>query len=61
MVSSWRAINELIYTDHGAGLIMDWNQSSGVLLVGGDSRTVKVWDAQTETSVSVSDAQRPLN
>ncbi|KAL1726713.1 hypothetical protein EV714DRAFT_254690 [Schizophyllum commune] len=52
MVSSWRAINELIYTDHGAGLIMDWNQSSGVLLVGGDSRTVKVWDAQTETSVS---------
>uniref|UniRef100_D8PM15 Raptor N-terminal CASPase-like domain-containing protein n=1 Tax=Schizophyllum commune (strain H4-8 / FGSC 9210) TaxID=578458 RepID=D8PM15_SCHCM len=52
MVSSWRAINELIYTDHGAGLIMDWQQASGVLLVGGDSRTVKVWDAQTETSVS---------
>ena len=28
---------------------MDWRQSAGTLLVGGDSHVVKVWDAQTET------------
>ena len=28
---------------------LDWKQSTGSLLVGGDSRVIKVWDAQTET------------
>jgi len=28
---------------------MDWKQSGGILLVGGDSRVIKVWDAGTET------------
>ncbi|KAF5376558.1 hypothetical protein D9757_008290 [Collybiopsis confluens] len=48
MVSSFRALNEIVPTRHGAGMVMDWKQTSGILLVGGDSKVIKTWDAQTE-------------
>ncbi|KAF5351586.1 hypothetical protein D9758_007263 [Tetrapyrgos nigripes] len=48
MVSAFRGLNELVPMQRGAGLVMDWKQSSGILLVGGDSRVIKAWDAQTE-------------
>jgi hypothetical protein len=49
MVSSFRGLNEVIQLQKGSGLVLDWKQSTGNLLVGGDSRVIKVWDAQTET------------
>ncbi|KAF5352352.1 hypothetical protein D9756_006183 [Leucocoprinus leucothites] len=49
MVSAFRALNEVIQSRQGTGVILDWKQSEGTLLVGGDSRVIKVWDAQTET------------
>ncbi|KAF7347293.1 Target of rapamycin complex 1 subunit mip1 [Mycena venus] len=49
MVSAFRGLTELVNIHQGAGVVMDWKQSAGILLVGGDSRTIKVWDAQTET------------
>ena len=49
MVSAFRALNEMVQMRQGSGLVMDWKQSAGMLLVGGDSRVIKVWDAQTET------------
>jgi WD40 repeat protein len=49
MVSAFRALNEMVQLRQGSGLVMDWKQSAGTLLVGGDSHVVKVWDAQTET------------
>jgi regulator-associated protein of mTOR len=49
MVSAFRALNEMVQSRQGSGLVMDWKQSAGILLVGGDSRVIKVWDAQTET------------
>ena len=49
MVSAFRALNEMVQLRQGSGLVMDWRQSAGTLLVGGDSHVVKVWDAQTET------------
>ena len=49
MVSAFRALNEMVQSRQGSGLIMDWKQSTGMLLVGGDSRVIKAWDAQTET------------
>ncbi|KNZ76317.1 WD repeat-containing protein mip1 [Termitomyces sp. J132] len=50
MVSAFRGLNEVIQLRQGAGVITDWRQSSGHLLVGGDSRIIRCWDAQTETS-----------
>ncbi|KAJ7082524.1 hypothetical protein C8R43DRAFT_1052351 [Mycena crocata] len=49
MVSAFRALNELVTVKQGAGIVMDWKQSAGIVLVGGDSRIIRVWDAQTET------------
>ncbi|KAK1224893.1 Target of rapamycin complex 1 subunit kog1 [Marasmius sp. AFHP31] len=48
MVSSFRGLNEIVHVRQGAGVVMDWKQSTGILLVGGDSRVIKTWDAQTE-------------
>ncbi|KAJ7511862.1 hypothetical protein B0H11DRAFT_2268846 [Mycena galericulata] len=49
MVSAFRGLTEIVPIRQGAGVVMDWKQSAGILLVGGDSRIIKVWDAQTET------------
>lgn len=49
MVSAFRGLNEVIQMRQGSGVVMDWKQSAGTLLVAGDSRVIKVWDAQTET------------
>jgi regulatory associated protein of mTOR len=54
MVSAFRGLNEIVPMQRGAGLVMDWKQSSGILLVGGDSRVIKAWDAQTEIQHLVS-------
>ncbi|PFH49822.1 hypothetical protein AMATHDRAFT_178237 [Amanita thiersii Skay4041] len=49
MVSAFRGLNEMIQMRQGSGMVMDWKQAAGTLLVGGDSRVIKAWDAQTET------------
>lgn len=49
MVSAFRGLNEVVQMRQGSGVVTDWKQSAGTLLVGGDSRVIKVWDAQTET------------
>ncbi|KAF8131557.1 hypothetical protein EV363DRAFT_1398647 [Boletus edulis] len=51
MVSSLRGLTELINVRRGSGLITDWKQCGGSLLVGGDSRIIRVWDAHTESQV----------
>ncbi|KAL0567020.1 Target of rapamycin complex 1 subunit kog1 [Marasmius crinis-equi] len=48
MVSAFRGLNETVQVRQGAGVVMDWKQTTGILLVGGDSRVIKTWDAQTE-------------
>lgn len=48
MVSAFKALNEIVQTRQGSGMVMDWKQLAGTLLVGGDSRVIKTWDAQTE-------------
>ena len=53
MVSAFRGLNELLQMRQGSGMVLDWKQAAGVLLVGGDSRVIKAWDAQTETQALV--------
>jgi regulator-associated protein of mTOR len=49
MVSAFRALSEVVPIRQCTGMVIDWRQVAGTLLVGGDSRVIKVWDAQTET------------
>ncbi|KAF8971831.1 hypothetical protein BDZ97DRAFT_1785365 [Flammula alnicola] len=41
MVSAFRGLNEIVQSRQGSGLVMDWKQSAGTLLIGGDSRVIK--------------------
>jgi WD40 repeat protein len=54
MVSSFRVMPEGMRLPRGAGLVMDWTQTSGTLLTAGDSRHIRLWDAHTENGVLVS-------
>ncbi|QRW24836.1 WD repeat protein [Rhizoctonia solani] len=54
MVTSFRALNHTIPLQKGSGLVTDWQQESGLLLVGGDSRVVRVWDGFQELCLAVS-------
>ncbi|KAI0778960.1 raptor N-terminal caspase like domain-containing protein [Trametes elegans] len=51
MVSAFRGLNEVLQVKRGSGVVTDWKQAGGTLLVGGDSRIVRVWDAHTESQV----------
>lgn len=48
LVSSWRALTDLLLTPKSTGLISEWQQSRGSLLVSGDVKIIRVWDAPRE-------------
>ncbi|KAJ7163422.1 hypothetical protein C8R43DRAFT_879598, partial [Mycena crocata] len=52
MISAFRALDQvqLVKQSRDAGIVMEWEQSTGTLIVGGESRIIRVWDAYTETS-----------
>ena len=55
MVSSFRALNNVIKMKWGtgSGVVTDWKQQGGTLLVSGDFRVTRVWDAHTENLILV--------
>ncbi|KAG8751202.1 hypothetical protein FRC11_009604, partial [Ceratobasidium sp. 423] len=54
MVTSFCVLNHTIPLQKGSGLVSDWQQESGLLLVGGDSRVVRVWDGFQELCLAMS-------
>jgi len=48
LVSSFRALTDLLPSTRGSGLIFDWQSSSGLLATSGDVRTIKFWDLERE-------------
>ncbi|KAI5124927.1 hypothetical protein M0805_007354 [Coniferiporia weirii] len=52
MVTSFRALNNMVAVKRGSGLVLDWQQSQGIILAGGDSRTIRLWDAHREVATS---------
>lgn len=55
LVTAFRALNELITTDKkkSPGLVFDWQQSRGLVLVAGDVRVIRIWNAGTEICTAV--------
>ena len=45
--------NSIDFSLVGAGLVLDWEQESGMLLASGDVRIIRIWDSQRETKVQV--------
>ncbi|KAI5786219.1 raptor N-terminal caspase like domain-containing protein [Pyronema domesticum] len=52
LVSSWRALTDLLPSQRSSGLVADWQQGRGTMLVGGDMKVIRVWDAPREMCMS---------
>lgn len=48
LIASFRALTDLLLTSKGTGLISEWQQSRGSLLVSGDVKIIRIWDAPRE-------------
>ncbi|CAM0135452.1 unnamed protein product [Umbelopsis sp. WA50703] len=49
LVTAWRALKGMEKSSSKqSGMVCDWYQNRGTLLIGGDARVIKVWDAQQE-------------
>lgn len=54
LVTAFRALTDLEPSNKSAGLVFDWQQSRGLILVAGDVRSIRVWNAGTEICTAVS-------
>ena len=52
LVSAFRALPDLLRSKYPSGLHVAWQQVSGRLLVGGDTRLVRLWDAHRELCIA---------
>ena len=59
LVSSWRALTDLLPSQRSSGLVADWQQGRGTMLVGGDVKIIRVWDAPREMCMSVLSPTHP--
>lgn len=48
IVTAFRALPELIPSNRNAGMVFDWQQGQGKVLVAGDVKVIRVWNAATE-------------
>lgn len=60
LVSSWRALTDLLPSRRSSGLVAEWQQGRGTMLVGGDVKVIRVWDAPREMCLSVSILLAPV-
>jgi len=54
LVTGFRALTDLVPSNKNAGLVFDWQQGRGLVLVAGDVKVIRVWNAGTEVCTSVS-------
>jgi regulator-associated protein of mTOR len=54
LVTAFRALTDLVPSNRNAGLVFDWLQGRGSILVAGDVKVIRVWNAGTEICTSVS-------
>lgn len=59
IVTAFRALPELIPSNRNAGMVFDWQQGQGKVLVAGDVKVIRVWNAATEVCTAVSVAAYP--
>ena len=54
MVAAFRGLNDLVPSTKNVGMVFDWQQSQGKLLVAGDVKVIRIWNAATEICTNVS-------
>lgn len=51
LASTFRAVSDIFPVGHHSGVLTAWEQQKGHLLVGGDMRVVRLWDATVERHI----------
>ncbi|GAP87222.1 putative regulatory associated protein-mTOR [Rosellinia necatrix] len=51
LASAWRALTQMVPSNVNSGMVFDWQQVTGRVLVAGDVRVIRVWAAASETCV----------
>ncbi|EEB06468.2 WD repeat protein [Schizosaccharomyces japonicus yFS275] len=51
LVTAWRALSDLVPPSMPTYMLTSWQQNSGHLLVTGDARVIRIWDASRELAV----------
>ncbi|XP_006145730.1 regulatory-associated protein of mTOR [Tupaia chinensis] len=51
MVTAWQGLSDMLPTTRGAGMVVDWDQETGLLVSSGDVRIVRIWDTDREMKV----------
>ncbi|KAF3071409.1 Target of rapamycin complex 1 subunit mip1 [Trichoderma lentiforme] len=49
LATSWRALTHMVPSNVNSGMVFDWQQATGRVLVAGDVRVIRVWFAGHET------------
>ena len=53
LVSAFRGLNDLVPSTKNVGMVFDWQQTRGKLLVAGDVKVIRIWNAATEICTNV--------
>ncbi|KAK3330581.1 raptor N-terminal caspase like domain-containing protein [Apodospora peruviana] len=48
LASAWRALTHMVPSNVNSGLVFDWQQVNGQVLVAGDERVIRIWNAGHE-------------
>lgn len=48
LACAWRALTDMLPSNRSSGLVADWQQGRGTILVGGDVKVIRLWDAPRE-------------
>lgn len=51
LATSWRALTHMVPSTVNSGMVFDWQQVTGRVLVAGDVRVIRVWAAAYETCI----------
>jgi regulatory associated protein of mTOR len=51
LASSWRALTHMVPSNVNSGMVFDWQQVTGRVVVAGDVRVIRVWYAACETCI----------
>lgn len=54
-----RGDTAVVHVPSGAGMVVDWEQETGLLMSSGDVRIVRIWDTDRETKVQVTAPHAP--
>lgn len=49
LASAWRALTHMVPSNYTSGMVFDWQQVNGQVLVAGDERVIRIWNAGSET------------